>query len=107
MPFTLSHPAAVLPLLRRPFSRAALVAGAVAPDLPYFVGTAGLPVSAQSWYEPLTNATTTHTLPGALTVGLPCTLALWALALAGHRPLAAVLPLPVAPAPDRSAGVLV
>ncbi|MEV0893740.1 DUF4184 family protein [Promicromonospora sp. NPDC050262] len=36
MPFTLSHPAAVLPLLCHPFSAAAIGAGAVAPDLPYF-----------------------------------------------------------------------
>ncbi|MFD7453042.1 DUF4184 family protein [Kitasatospora sp. NPDC059827] len=103
MPFTMSHPAAVLPLLRTPFSRVALVAGAVAPDLPYFLVTTGLPVSAQSWYEPFANATTTHTLPGALTVGLPYTLALWALLLAGWRPLAALLPLP-APAALQSSG---
>ena len=35
MPFTLAHPAAVLPLFRRPFVASALVAGAVAPDLLY------------------------------------------------------------------------
>ncbi|MGW6198995.1 DUF4184 family protein [Kribbella sp. NPDC055110] len=35
MPFTLAHPAAVLPLFRRPFVVSALVAGAVAPDLLY------------------------------------------------------------------------
>ncbi|MFI5692702.1 DUF4184 family protein [Kribbella sp. NPDC051586] len=35
MPFTLAHPAAVLPLVRRPFVTSALVAGAVAPDLLY------------------------------------------------------------------------
>ena len=34
MPFTLSHPAAVLPFVRRPFSAAALVARAVVSDLP-------------------------------------------------------------------------
>ncbi|MFD5463900.1 DUF4184 family protein [Kitasatospora sp. NPDC127059] len=113
MPFTLSHPAAVLPLLRGPFSRAALVAGAVAPDMPYFVSTIGLPVGAQSWYEPFTNATTTHSLPGALTVGLPYTLALWAMFLAGHRPLASLsatasLPsLPLGPAGARAAGAVV
>ncbi|MEV8326802.1 DUF4184 family protein [Kitasatospora sp. NPDC056731] len=98
MPFTLAHPAAVLPLLRRPFSRAALVAGAVAPDLPYFVVTTGLPVSAQSWYEPFVNATTSHSAPGAVTVALPYALALWALLRAGHRPLASLLPVP-APVP--------
>ncbi|GAB7187624.1 DUF4184 family protein [Kitasatospora sp. Ki12] len=41
MPFTLSHPAAVLPLLRRagergPLVASALVAGSMAPDLPFF-----------------------------------------------------------------------
>jgi hypothetical protein len=35
VPFTLAHPAAVLPLFRRPFVASALVAGAVAPDLLY------------------------------------------------------------------------
>lgn len=35
MPFTLAHPAAVLPLCRRPLVASALVAGAVAPDLLY------------------------------------------------------------------------
>ncbi|MBD0691136.1 hypothetical protein BG452_33860 [Streptomyces sp. CBMA123] len=103
----MSHPAAVLPLLRRPFSGAALVAGAVAPDMPYFVATVGLPVSAQSWYEPFTNATTTHTLPGALTVGLPYTLALWASFLAGRRPLASLLSLPVNVPQARTAGAVI
>lgn len=37
MPFTLAHPAAVLPLLRTPLVPSALVAGAVAPDVPYYV----------------------------------------------------------------------
>ncbi|MFE9926544.1 DUF4184 family protein [Streptomyces sp. NPDC005774] len=104
MPFTLSHPAAVLPLMRRPFSRTALVAGAVAPDMPYFVGTAGLPVNAQSWYEPFLNATTTHTALGAATVTLPYALVLWGLAQAGRRPLTALLPLPAAPSSPRTAG---
>ncbi|PSM44837.1 DUF4184 domain-containing protein [Streptomyces dioscori] len=104
MPFTLSHPAAVLPLLRRPFGRAALVAGAVAPDMPYFVVTTGLPVSAQSWYEPFTNATTSHTALGAATASLPYTLALWALLRAAHRPLASLLPIPGPQPPPRTAG---
>ncbi|MFJ4191913.1 DUF4184 family protein [Kitasatospora sp. NPDC089509] len=107
MPFTLSHPAAVLPLLRSPFSRAALVAGAVAPDLPYFVSTIGLPVSAQSWYEPFVNATTTHSVSGVPAVTLPYTLLLWGLLLAAHRPVAALLRLPVtAQPPSRTVGAL-
>ncbi|GAA2782953.1 hypothetical protein GCM10010441_04860 [Kitasatospora paracochleata] len=39
MPFTLSHPAAVLPLIARrrgPLIASALVAGSLAPDVPYF-----------------------------------------------------------------------
>ncbi|WP_193241938.1 DUF4184 family protein [Streptomyces phaeolivaceus] len=112
MPFTLSHPAAVLPLMRRPFSRAALVTGAVAPDMPCFVVTTGLPVSAQSWYEPFVNATTSHTALGAVTVTLPYALALWGLCRAGHRPLASLLPVPVTPStltppPARTVGTLI
>ena len=34
MPFTGSHPAAVLPLLRTPLPASALVAGSIAPDVP-------------------------------------------------------------------------
>ena len=86
MPFTLSHPAAVLPLLRRPFSAAALVAGALAPDLPYFARSTPVPVGAQSWYEPYMNATTSHTLLGALTVSLPYAVALWGLFLVARGP---------------------
>ncbi|WP_410617019.1 DUF4184 family protein [Amycolatopsis sp. lyj-109] len=37
MPFTLSHPAAVLPLARHPLVPSALVAGSVAPDLFWFL----------------------------------------------------------------------
>ncbi|MFJ5776382.1 DUF4184 family protein [Streptomyces sp. NPDC093094] len=107
MPFTLSHPAAVLPLMRRPFSRTALVTGAFAPDAPYFVVTTGLPVTAQSWYEPFVNATTTHTAPGAVTVTLPYALVLWALLRAGRRPLASLVPLPLSPPGPRTSGTLI
>ncbi len=101
MPFTLSHPAAVLPLLRGPFVPAALVAGSLAPDVPYF---SPLPRSADSWYEPFVNATTTHTWPGTLTVAVPTAavlLALWWLVrspledLVGHRAVRAGSPPPV------------
>ncbi|MFC8076591.1 DUF4184 family protein [Streptomyces sp. NPDC057307] len=103
MPFTLSHPAAVLPLLRSPFCPAALVCGALAPDVPYFLGGAGIPVSAQSWYEPFLNATYSHTLPG-LTVALPFTLALLALYRLVRRPAAELLPgrLSMAGTPGRT-----
>ncbi|WP_369373047.1 DUF4184 family protein [Promicromonospora sp. Populi] len=97
MPFTLSHPAAVLPLLRHPFSAAALVAGAVAPDLPYFARSTPIPVSAQSWYEPFMNATTSHGLVGAVTVSLPYAVALWVLYLIARPPVVALLPDVVGP----------
>ncbi|WP_217617334.1 DUF4184 family protein, partial [Cellulomonas sp. GbtcB1] len=56
MPFTLAHPAAVLPFARPPFVPAALGAGALAPDVPYFLP---LPRPAGSWFEPSVNATPT------------------------------------------------
>src|SRR5215467_12574272 len=37
VPFTFSHPAAVLPLARRGLVFSALVVGSMAPDFPYFV----------------------------------------------------------------------
>jgi hypothetical protein len=37
VPFTGSHPAAVLPFLRTPLPASALVAGSMAPDLPYYL----------------------------------------------------------------------
>lgn len=60
MPFTLSHPAAVLPLAKRPLVASALVAGSVAPDLFWFVpAPEGLNLSqtheftAVLWLDPL------------------------------------------------------
>ncbi|MEV7872541.1 DUF4184 family protein [Streptomyces sp. NPDC088124] len=96
MPFTLSHPAAVLPLLRHPFSPAALVCGAMAPDMPYFLVAARIPVSAQSWYEPFLNATYSHTLPG-VTVAVPFALALLALYRLVRPPAVALLPARFSP----------
>ncbi len=97
MPFTLSHPAAVLPLLRHPFAPAALVCGAMAPDVPYFLAATRIPVSAQSWYEPFLNATTSHTLSG-ITVSGSFALALLALYRLVRRPAAALLPARLSPA---------
>ncbi|APU15870.1 MULTISPECIES: DUF4184 family protein [Actinoalloteichus] len=93
MPFTLAHPAAVLPLLRRPFVAAALVAGAVAPDLPYYLSSLGLArASAQDWYGVLLpNATQTHSLAG-LVLNLPFALALVALYGMVRAPITALLP---------------
>ncbi|MYY11935.1 DUF4184 family protein [Streptomyces sp. SID4919] len=109
MPFTLSHPAAVLPLLRPPFVPVALVAGAMAPDTPYFLGTLGIPLSAGDWYEPFLNATTSHSPLGALTVSLPVALALAAGWLLLRGPVTELLPRPAprpAPAPTAPAPAL-
>ncbi|MET9551393.1 DUF4184 family protein [Streptomyces sp. NPDC006645] len=92
MPFTLSHPAAVLPLLRPPFRPAALVCGSLAPDVPYFLVGADIPVSAQSWYEPFLNATYSHTPLGGLLVALPFALVLLTLYGVMRRPVADLLP---------------
>ncbi|MEV4258096.1 DUF4184 family protein [Spirillospora sp. NPDC049652] len=66
LPFTFCHPAAVLPLLRRPFVPVALVAGAMAPDLPYYV-----PFEVQevllvpgAWYFRVFDAGATHGVTG-------------------------------------------
>ncbi|MEV7095759.1 DUF4184 family protein [Amycolatopsis sp. NPDC051045] len=60
MPFTLSHPAAVLPLAKHPLVPSALVAGSVAPDLFWFLpAPEGLGLSrtheftAVLWLDPL------------------------------------------------------
>lgn len=85
MPFTLSHSAAVLPLVRGPLVPAALVAGSLAPDVPYFVPA---PRYAGAWYEPFVNATTTHHWPGLLTVAVPTAAVLVALWWLVRAPLA-------------------
>ncbi len=65
MPFTLAHPAAVLPLLRPPFVPVALIAGSMAPDTPYFLTAIGIrSTHAGDWYGSFLNATTTHSLRG-------------------------------------------
>ncbi|WP_328988519.1 DUF4184 family protein [Kribbella sp. NBC_01245] len=102
MPFTLAHPAAVLPLLRRPFVPAALVAGAMAPDVPYFLAAVGISTtSRQDWYGPLlVNATQTHS-PWGLLVDLPFAIGLVALYSMLRAPLTALLPAGLGlPAPD-------
>lgn len=102
MPFTLAHPAAVLPLFRRPFVPSALVAGAVAPDLLY-VGPL-YRIATQHIHGNFT-LTLTHKLTSAL--WLDPLLALLLLAvfnLVLKRPLIALAPQALAarlPAPDR------
>uniref|UniRef100_A0AAU3GNI5 DUF4184 family protein n=1 Tax=Streptomyces sp. NBC_01401 TaxID=2903854 RepID=A0AAU3GNI5_9ACTN len=105
LPFTLSHPAAVLPLLRPPFVPAALVAGAMAPDAPYFLGAVGLSAtSSQDWYEPFLNATTPHS-PAGLAIGLPLTVGSVAVWRMLRGPLTALLPSGLrVPVPVRRTG---
>ena len=73
MPFTLAHPAAVLPFLRQPFVPIALVAGAMAPDIPYFAMVSS---TSNAWYAPMLNGANSHDLAQILTVGLPLALAM-------------------------------
>jgi hypothetical protein len=63
LPFTGSHPAAVLPLLRTPLPASALVIGSLTPDLPYYV-----PIRLAGFYPPVTLRGPTHTLWGVLTL---------------------------------------
>ncbi|WP_282944147.1 DUF4184 family protein [Cellulomonas endometrii] len=84
MPFTLAHPAAVLPLARGPLVPSALVAGSLSPDVPYFLP---VPRSAGSWYEPFVNATATHSWPGAVTAAVPLAAALLGLWWVVRAPL--------------------
>ncbi|MCC3768584.1 DUF4184 family protein [Streptomyces sp. UNOC14_S4] len=107
MPFTLSHPAAVLPVLRRPFVPSALVAGAMAPDIPYLLNTLGVTATGpQDWYEPLLNATNTHSPGWGLSVSLLFTLCLVAAYRLLRGPVTALLPTGFAlPEPGPTAGV--
>jgi hypothetical protein len=57
MPFTGSHPAAVLPLIGTPLPSSALVIGSMSPDLPYY-----LPLTTASW--------PTHTAVGIVGIDL-------------------------------------
>lgn len=61
-------------MARGPLSLLALVSGAVAPDLPYYLRVTPLPVTADSWYEPYVNATASHSLGQLDTVALPLAL---------------------------------
>lgn len=85
MPWTFAHPAAVLPLRRlcpRWLSFPALILGAMAPDLSYYVGMHG------PWRAFL------HTPEGIVTVCLPVCLLLLALLLRFARPLTVLLAEP-------------
>ncbi|RLV04665.1 hypothetical protein CTZ27_11680 [Streptomyces griseocarneus] len=107
MPFTLSHPAAVLPLLRHPFVPSALAAGAMAPDVPYFLQAAGIrSTDARDWYEPFLNATNTHTPGWGLGAGLLFALCLAAACRLLRRPVTALLPVGLGlPEPEPTRGL--
>ncbi|WP_436737905.1 DUF4184 family protein [Streptomyces sp. BBFR102] len=107
MPFTLSHPAAVLPLLRGPFVPSALVAGSVAPDVPYFLTALGLSASgAEDWYEPFLNATGTHAFGAGLLVSLGFSVGLVAVYRMVRAPITALLPSGLGlPGPERPTGL--
>lgn len=73
--------------MRRPLDGLALICGAMAPDLPYYIRSTPLPVTAQSWYEPFTNATTSHSPAALVTVTLPLALVVYLVVRAAVPPL--------------------
>lgn len=82
MPWTLSHPAAVLPLRRFapwPLDFAALVFGSMAPDLGYYINQFGF-------------ATFAHTLPGSLLAAFPTALGFLLLFYLVRRPVCYCFP---------------
>jgi hypothetical protein len=89
LPFTLAHPAAVLPFLRQPFVPIALVAGAMAPDVPYFAMVSS---TSSAWYAPMLNGANSHDLSQILTVGLPLALVLAGFLWLVVKPLRWALP---------------
>ena len=84
MPYTLSHPLAVIPFRRccpAYFNFPALVIGSMAPDFGYFV---------DQFYV----AKFAHTLPGAVAVCLPASLVLLGAFYLLRRPVCFILPQP-------------
>jgi len=82
MPFTLAHPAAVLPLRRFRFLQTVpLVIGSVVPDLPYFM--------PERWGRAV--FPDTHTLYGSLQLGIPLGMASLVLLLLLREPLTVLL----------------
>ncbi len=84
MPWTLSHPAILLPLRRftpRPLDFTALVIGSMTPDFGYYIGRFDL-------------ATFAHTLPGSLIACLPVGMLLLLLFYLVCRPVCHALPSP-------------
>ena len=93
MPFTFAHPAAMLPLTRGRLVAGALVAGTLAPDVPYY-----LPLP--SW-PGTTAGAETHTVLGLVTLDLVIGVILYAAWRWAIRPAAlALLPEPWGRAAD-------
>jgi len=101
VPFTPSHPAAVLPFLRSGLPASALVAGSVVPDLPY--------------YLPVDLGLRTHTALAVVTTDLVGGLVLWAVwhgflvapvVATAPAPLRARLPVPGRPRVDDARAAL-
>jgi hypothetical protein len=91
MPFTLSHPAAAVPLRKLGLPLSALVVGSLAPDFPYF-------------FPPTTDSHFGHTLPGLLLLDVPLGFAiLWLFHALLKEPLISLLPEECRPA-VRAAG---
>ena len=90
MPFTLSHAAAVLPVIRRdgtargPLIPSALVAGSFAPDLTYFADSLAPGAGELGDF--------THSLPGVLSADIAVTAVIIAAWLLLREPLVALLP---------------
>jgi uncharacterized protein DUF4184 len=86
MPWTFSHPAAVLPLRRftpKYLSLPALVCGSMSPDMSYYIGDYGL-----GW------GTYAHTAAGSVVLDVPVGLACLLLFCVLRRPLWFLLPQP-------------
>lgn len=85
MPFTLAHPAAVLPLrYLRPLRTAPLFIGAMVPDVPYYlplIGNGRLMIRAD-----------THSITGSYAVDLPLGIALLVCVVLLREPLTVLLP---------------
>jgi Domain of unknown function (DUF4184) len=90
MPFTFSHPAAVLPLRWRfkALQTVPLIVGSVAPDLPYFVPTRFNHIAPARLFHPTLD---THTFSGAFWVDVPIGMITLLLFFLLRRPLTALL----------------
>ena len=90
MPFTFSHPAAVLPLRRRfkSLQTVPLIIGSVAPDLPYYV-PARLNHVTPSWLYHFTLET--HTFAGAFWADVPIGMVTLLVVFLFRRPLTVLL----------------